>query len=234
MSFKGQTKVLSHIFTILIDSLSQPCDLFEFRLFIMDRISSSLIFNDESRLSVLMVRGGKVLVFDNGVHCDAKNLLKSSAFFEKFEIISPFTNRGGIEGIFLLLRKRFNIFQYVLGAVSGLLSFLLNSLIYFSLAAKIILVHSFDLVSAFSKSVNIFSSRMGVHERTFIHFAMTDHEISKFIFSSTHIKKNKIKNNLIHSFFIKNSNIFPSFNVLIFFVNLRLKCSYYCSHSFMF
>ena len=108
----------------------------------MERISSSLIFNDESRLSVLMVRGGKVLVFDNGVHCDAKNLLKSSAFFEKFEIISPFTNRGGIEGIFLLLRKRFNIFQYVLGAVSGLLSFLLNSLIYFSLAAKIISVHS--------------------------------------------------------------------------------------------
>ena len=96
----------------------------------MERISSSLIFNDESRLSVLMVRGGKVLVFDNGVHCDAKNLLKSSAFFEKFEIISPFTNRVGIEGIFLLLRKRFNIFQYILGAVSGLLSFLLNSLIH--------------------------------------------------------------------------------------------------------
>ena len=40
-----------------------------------------------------MVRGGKVLVFNNGVHCDAKNLLKSSAFFEKFEIISLFTNR---------------------------------------------------------------------------------------------------------------------------------------------
>ena len=31
----------------------------------------------------------------------------------------------------------------------------------------------------------------------FIHFAMTDYEISKFIFSSTHIKKNKIKKNLI-------------------------------------
>ena len=119
MSFKGQIKVLLHIFTNLTDSLSQPCDLFEFRLFIIDRISSSLIFNDESRLSVLMVRGGKVLVFDNGVHCDAKNLLKSSAFFEKFEIISPFTNRGGIEGIFLLLKKRFNIFQCILGAVSG-------------------------------------------------------------------------------------------------------------------
>ena len=153
ISFKGKTKVLLHIFIILIDSLSQPCDLFEFRLFIIDRISSSFIFNDESRLSVLMVRGGKVLVFNNGVHCDAKNLLKSLAFFEKFEIISPFTKRGGIEGIFLLLKKRFNIFQYVLGAVSGLLSFLLSSLIYFSLAAKIISVHSFDLVSAFSKSV---------------------------------------------------------------------------------
>ena len=78
--------------------------------------------------------------------------------FEKFEIISPFTNRGGIENIFLLLKIRFNIFQYVLGAVLGLLSFLLNSLMYFSLAAKIILVHSFDLVSAFSKSVFFYHS----------------------------------------------------------------------------
>ena len=31
----------------------------------------------------------------------------------------------------------------------------------------------------------------------YIHFSMTDHEISKFIFSSTHIRKNKIKKNLI-------------------------------------
>ena len=71
----------------------------------MDKKSSSLIFIDECHLSVLMVRGGKVLVFDNGVHCDAKNLLKSSPFFEKFEIISPFTNTGGFEGIFLLLKR---------------------------------------------------------------------------------------------------------------------------------
>ena len=85
ISFKGYSKVLSHIFIILIDSLSQPCDLFEFRFFIMDRISSSFIFNDESRLFVMMVRGGKVLVFDNGVHCDAKNLLKSSAFLRSLK-----------------------------------------------------------------------------------------------------------------------------------------------------
>ena len=126
--------------------MSRTCDLFEFRLFIIDRISFSFIFNDENRLSVLMVIGGKVLVFDNDVHCDTKNLLKRLALFEKIEIISPFTNRGGTEGTFLLLKKRFNIFQCVLDAVSGLLNFLLNSLIYLSRAAKIISVHSFDLV----------------------------------------------------------------------------------------
>ena len=38
----------------------------------------------------------------------------------------------------------------------------------------------------------------------------------------------------VHSFFIRTSNILQSFNVLIFFVNLSLKCSYSCSYSFMF
>ena len=64
-------------------------------------------------------KGGRLLVFDNSVHYDAKNLLKSSDFFK---IISPFTNRGGIESIFSLLKKGFSIFQYVLGAVLGLLN----------------------------------------------------------------------------------------------------------------
>ena len=82
MSFKGKTKVLWYILIILIDSLPQPCHLFEFRLFIIERILLSFIFNDESRSSLLMVRGVKVLLFDNGVHCDAKNVLKSSAFLE--------------------------------------------------------------------------------------------------------------------------------------------------------
>ena len=75
---------------------------------------------------------------------NTKKLLKSSAFFDKFEIISPFANRGGIEGIFLLLKNQFDIFQYVLIGVLGLLSFVLNSLINFSLAAKIISMHLFD------------------------------------------------------------------------------------------
>ena len=130
--------------------MSQPCHLFEFRYFIIDRISSSFIFNDESRLSVLMVRGGKVLVLDNGVHCDAKNLLKSSDFLRSLESF-PHLLTGEILKV-LSYYLKFNILQHVSGAVSGLLSFLLNSLIYFSLAVKIISVHSFDLVSAFSKS----------------------------------------------------------------------------------
>ena len=57
-----------------------------------------------------MVSGTKIALFDNGVHCDVKSLLKSSAFFEKFEIICLFTNRGSIGGNFSLLEKRFDIF----------------------------------------------------------------------------------------------------------------------------
>ena len=40
-----------------------------------------------------------------------------------------------------------------------------------------------------------------------IHFEMTDHEIPKFIFSSTHIKKDKIKKNLIPIFIVHESNV---------------------------
>ena len=96
----------------------QPCDLFELGLFIIERISSSFIFNDESRLSVLMVRGGKILVFDNGIHGDAKNIIKDVGFL--WEVWNHFsiTNPEGIEVIFLILKKRFNILQYVLGTFS--------------------------------------------------------------------------------------------------------------------
>ena len=49
-----------------------------------------------------MVRGSKILVFDNGVRCDAKNLLKSLAFFEKFEIFLHLLTGGrGIKGFLI-------------------------------------------------------------------------------------------------------------------------------------
>ena len=149
---KNKLKFYCKFFIILIDSLSQPCDFFEFWLFIIDRISFSFIFNGKSRLFALMVRGGKVLVFDNRTFC-CKRLIKKFGIYKKFEIISSFTNRGVIEGISLLLKKWFNIFQYALGPVSGLLGVLLNSFICFWLTAKMISVYQLDLVNAFSKSV---------------------------------------------------------------------------------
>ena len=51
-----------------------------------------------------------MLEFCSGVHWDAKDLLKIDAFWEKFDIISPLTSKGGMTGIFLLLKKQF-IFQ---------------------------------------------------------------------------------------------------------------------------
>ena len=51
-------------------------------------------------------------------------MLNRSAFAEKaFVVISPFTSRGGIAGIFLLFRKRFSIDQYVLDAASVVRSY---------------------------------------------------------------------------------------------------------------
>ena len=60
-----------------------------------------------------------------------------------------FTNRRDIESIFFLLKKQFNILQYGLSAVLGSLRIWLNSLTNFSLAAKMISMHSFDLVDVF-------------------------------------------------------------------------------------
>ena len=42
--------------------------------------------------------------------------------FEKKLIIFPLTSKGGMAGIFLF-KKRFIVFQYVLGAVMGSFSF---------------------------------------------------------------------------------------------------------------
>ena len=80
MSFNEQATDLPHNFIILIDKSSHPWDLLEFNFSTITKISSSLMFREESVLSVLSRGFGKLLEFCNGVHCDAKYLLKIAAF----------------------------------------------------------------------------------------------------------------------------------------------------------
>ena len=48
-----------------------------------------------------------------------KKSLNRLALVQKYETNLPFTNKGGIAGIFLLYKSVFNIDQYVLGAALG-------------------------------------------------------------------------------------------------------------------
>ena len=68
-------------------------------------------------------RVGKVLAFLTKEHCEAKWLLKRSAFFWKSDIILPSEKAGGIIGIFLLFKNLFMTDQYAFGAVSRLSDF---------------------------------------------------------------------------------------------------------------
>ena len=54
----------------------------------------------------------------------SKKSLNRLALVQEFETNLPFTNKGGIAGIFLLYKNLFNIDQYVLGAALGSLSLL--------------------------------------------------------------------------------------------------------------
>ena len=75
---------------------------------------------------VFLVRiKGPLLLLLTREYCLVKKSLMSLAFSLKSMISLPLCNRGGIQGIFLLFRKVFNIDQYCLGLV--LLS---NSLLY--------------------------------------------------------------------------------------------------------
>ena len=77
--YNGFTKEVSQILIILMEILSQPCDLFAFRPWIRSRIFPSLI------LMVLIEKGGvapsvgNVLEVGTTVHCFAKKVLKSVA-----------------------------------------------------------------------------------------------------------------------------------------------------------
>ena len=143
---------LSESLIILIDKLSQPCDLFGSRFFIIAKMSASLISRDERYFSVFRQKGSKELLFSRGVHWEAKFFLKRLAFSEKFEIILLLTNKGGIIGVFLLFTKRLIIFQYVLGSVEGSISFWLNWLMHFYFASEIVFVHLFDNALTWTKS----------------------------------------------------------------------------------
>ena len=69
---------------------------------------------------------GKTLLLFNRVHWFAKEVLKNSAFSLKFIINLFSSNRGGIQGIFLLFGKVFKMDQYVFELVAGLVNLLDN------------------------------------------------------------------------------------------------------------
>ena len=73
---------------------------------------------------VLYADGGILLPLFIGVYIEAKKLLNRLALAKKSETNLPFTNKGGIAGIFLLYKNLVNIDQYVLGAALGSLSLL--------------------------------------------------------------------------------------------------------------
>ena len=66
-----------------MDILSQPWALDKSKVFIISSISSLVIWNEIILASVLYKKGGKTLVFCNGVHIDEKNIIKNIYFFIK-------------------------------------------------------------------------------------------------------------------------------------------------------
>ena len=66
-----------------MDILSQPWALDKSKVFIISSISSLVIWNEIILASALYKKGGKTLVFCNGVHIDEKNIIKKIYFFIK-------------------------------------------------------------------------------------------------------------------------------------------------------
>ena len=88
------------------------------RFRIICKISYVEISTDQSDLHVFLVRTEEsLLLLLTGAHSFEKKSLKSSAFSFKSMINLPLCNRGGVEDIFLLFRKVFNIGQYDFGLV---------------------------------------------------------------------------------------------------------------------
>ena len=111
MIFKGIVTDSLQIFIILIEILSHPCDFLESSDFIIDSISLFVKRKEFILVLVLHKRGGNTLLFFISVHIETKKLFTKFAFLQYSEIKLPSTNKGGIAGIFLLQRRRFNISQ---------------------------------------------------------------------------------------------------------------------------
>ena len=92
--------------------------LFGLRFLIIFKISYVENSTVESDWHVFLVRTeGSLLLSLTREHCLVKKSLKSSAFSLKSMINLPLCNSGGIQGIFLLFRKVFNIGQYNFGFI---------------------------------------------------------------------------------------------------------------------
>ena len=75
------------------------------------------ICRKQSLARFLVRTEGSSLVLLTKEHCFAKKSLKNSAFSLKYMLNLSLCNRGGTQGIFLLFKKVFNIYQYDFGLV---------------------------------------------------------------------------------------------------------------------
>ena len=90
--------------------------------------------------------------FCNAVHWDPKDLLKIDALWEKFEVISPLTSKGGMAGIFFVTWKTIYYFPISFSSCNGSFIFSHIWVIYLSFTAKILYTHSFVLTIKCPKS----------------------------------------------------------------------------------
>ena len=120
---------LSHNFNILIDISSYPWALLMSRAQRIFNIwSSEKLILENLASESCSSNVGKTLSFFDGVHFEAKKLLKWSAFLLKSASNLLFVTSGGISGTFLPLSNVFKMDQYVLELVFGLYNFLVSCL----------------------------------------------------------------------------------------------------------
>ena len=120
---------LSHNFSILIDISSCPWALVmsrALRSFNIWSLEKLILENLASNSCWSKV--GKTLSFSNGVHFQAKKLLKWSDILLKSASNLLFIISSGISGTFLPLQNVFKMEHYVLELVFGLVNFLASCL----------------------------------------------------------------------------------------------------------